>query len=458
MVHRVARRLLRRLDRLRPETEEGSVLARGASLAFMLQVTGAALAYFMQLLFARWLGAAHFGAYTYTVGWSTLLAVLTGLGLSTAVLQFIPAYVSGGDWARLGGILRVSLLATVLASLIISILGTVLVVWLHSHGITTTWNGLLGVWMVPVAAIMTLQQETARAFRNIGLAYAPSLVLRPLFAIAAGLLYFALGLHLQSTIALSITLASILLTVAVQALGLWRQLPIPVRTSKPRYDTRRWLRAAFPLLFVAGFIVVLMQTDVVMVGAIMGPRAAGLYGAAAKTASLAGLVLIAVNAIAAPVYSSLFAQGRHDDIQRLASDTAQWIFWPSFVIGVILAIFSEQILELFGTAFAAAHWQLTILLVGQIVSAGAGSVGWLMLVTGHQDQAAWVYGWIALIHVALLGIAIPVLGTTGAALATTISFTLWNVWLYALVVRRLHIHPSVLYALRRDGHPPFNPR
>jgi O-antigen/teichoic acid export membrane protein len=191
-----------------------------------------------------------------------------------------------------------------------------------------------------------------------------------------------------------------------------------------------------------------MQTDVVMVGAILGPRAAGLYGAAAKTASLVGLVLIAVNAIAAPIFSSLFAQGRHEDVQRLASDIAEWIFWPSLFISVLLAIFSKPILGMFGSEFSAAHWQLTILLVGQVVSAGAGSVGWLMLLTGHQDQAAWVYGWIALIHVALLGIAIPLLGTTGAALATTASFSLWNVWLHALVVRKLDIHPSVLYALR----------
>ena len=450
MTTRLAPRVLRGLGRVGPETEEGTELARGAGIAFLLQVAGAGLAYLLQLLFARWMGPSDFGAYTFTIGWATILAVVTGLGLSTAVLRFVPAYASAADWTRLRGLLRMSLLGTCIAGAGISILGTALVVWLHSRGITTNWNGLLGIWMVPLFAIMTLQQEAARAFRRIGLAYSPSLVLRPLFAILGALAYLSLGRHLESTAALSITLLAMLLAVAVQAIGFWRQLDAPISTAEPEFETRLWLRTALPLLLIASFVVVLIQTDVVMVGAIMGSRAAGLYGAAAKTASLVGLVLIAVNAIAAPMFSSLFAEGRHDDLQRLVSVIARWIFWPSLLISLLLAILAKPVLSMFGSEFAVASRPLVILLVGQIVSAAAGSVGWLMLLTGHQDRAAWVYGWVALIHVALLAIAIPLLGTDGAALATTISYTLWNIWLHTLVVRSMDIHPSVFYSFSRN--------
>ncbi len=437
------------LARLRPGTEEGVALARGAGIAFFLQVAGAGLAYIMQIAFARWMGATSFGAFTFTFGWSSLLAVLTGLGLSTAVLRFLPAYTSHSDWARLKGLLRVSLIGTLLASVIVAVLGTGLVLGFGTYGQMAQRDALLGVWLVPAIAVMTLQQETARAFRRIGLAYTPSLLIRPTLAIVAALLYVTLGNGLGSAAGLSITLISIVLAITVQAVGFYRGLDRKVKRSTPIYDTRAWLSAALPLLFIASFIVVLMQTDVVMVGALLGSRAAGIYGAAAKTASLVGLVLIAVNAIAAPVFSSLFAEHRHKEIQSFASNIAHWIFWPSLLISSLLALFATPVLNLFGTGFSSASNELTILLVGQVVSAGAGSVGWLMLLTGHQNKAAWVYGWIAIIHVALLAISIPLFGLIGAALATTLSFSLWNVWLHRLVVRNIQLHPSIIFALRR---------
>ena len=153
------------------------------------------------------------------------------------------------------------------------------------------------------------------------------------------------------------------------------------------------------------------QADIVMVGAILGDRAAGLYGAAAKTASLVGLILIAVNAFGAPMLSALFAQHRHQDLQQLASATAAWAFWPSCLLSIILATCAPLVLATFGPAFASAEWQLRVLLVGQIINAAAGSVGWLMLLSGRQNVAAWVYGWVALIHVVLLAVVIPVFGT-----------------------------------------------
>ena len=185
-----------------------------------------------------------------------------------------------------------------------------------------------------------------------------------------------------------------------------------------------------------------------MVGAILGDRAAGLYGAAAKTASMVGLILIAVNTIGAPMFSVLLAQDRHKDLQQLASAIVAWAFWPSCLLSIILATCAPLVLATFGPAFASAEWSLRVLLVGQIVNAAAGSVGWLMLLSGRQNVAARVYGWVALIHVVLLAALTPAFGIVGAAAATTLTMSLWNVWLHSAVVRELNIHPSIIFKLR----------
>jgi O-antigen/teichoic acid export membrane protein len=436
-------RFVRRLLGGLPGEGDSARLVRGAGIAFSLQVCGAGIAFALQVLLGRWMGVTGYGAYAYTVAWAGLLAVAAGLGLPTTVLRFIPAYAARRDWTRLHGLLRASLLITVLASVGAAALGTLAVLWLRSRGTTVAWDVILGIWLIPLLALMTLQQEVVRAFRRIGLAYSPVLVLRPTLVIIGAALYIGLGKNLTSTAALCITVGAIALILVVQALLFWRGLDLPVRTAKPTYETRGWLRVALPLLLIASFTIILSQTDIVMVGAFLGSRAAGLYAAASKTAGLVGLVLIAVNAIAAPMFSSLFAENRHDRLQALASSVARWAFWPSLVISVFLALLAKPILGLFGSQFSAAHWQLTVLLVGQLVNAAAGSVGYLMILTGHQREAAWVYGWVAVAHVAMNAAAIPLIGALGAAVATTTSLSLWNFWLYVLVVRRLDIDASI---------------
>lgn len=444
-----------RMERLHQilQLEDGGGLrvARGAVLTFMLQVAGAGLMYLLQLTFARWMGPTGFGSYTFTIGWATIASIFTGLGLATAVLRFIPAYASKNDWSRLRGILKVSTLGTLVSGVGLALTGTLVLLSLGTTGGGTGIDVLLGLWLTPVLALLTLQQEAARGFHQMALAYAPPFVLRPLFSVLGAAICVGLGATLDSEAALAVTLAAAVIAAALQAIALRRNVPASVRTARPLYETRRWLRTAVPLLLVSGFVIVLWQTDVVMVGALLGARAAGVYGAAAKTAMLVGLVLVAVNAVSAPIFSSLFASGRHDELQRMVSAMSHWIFWPSLALSLLIGFLAEPILSLFGSGFAAGESILVVLLIGQVVNAAAGSVGWLLLVTGHQDDAARAYGCVAALHIALLAIGITVDGATGAAIGTTVSFCLWNVWLHRLVVRRLDLHPSIFANLAKSN-------
>jgi O-antigen/teichoic acid export membrane protein len=344
--------------------------------------------------------------------------------------------------------LATSLVVTVLVGGSIALLGITLALYLGSPSDASVPDTVMGFVMVPLFALMALQLEMVRSFRSIGLAYAPSLVLRPSLVILGAACVLAFGHQLDSSIALALTITATGFVIGLQAWRFRRGLGRIVSSVRPIYERRIWIRAALPLLLVSGCVVIIEQTDIVIVGAILGARAAGLYGAAAKTASLVGLILISINAIAAPMFSALLAQGRRKDLQQLASAIAAWAFWPSCLLSIILATCAPLVLALFGPEFASAEWQLRILLIGQIVNAAAGSVGWLILLSGRQNVAARVYGSVALIHVVLLAVLTPVFGTVGAAAAATLTMSLWNVWLHAAVVRDLDIHPSIIFTLR----------
>jgi O-antigen/teichoic acid export membrane protein len=418
-------------------------LARGASFAFGLQVAGAGFAFILQVLLGRWLGTTGYGIYVFTLSWAGLVAIAVGLGLPTTVLRFIPAYLAHSDWSRVHGILKGSLGVTLVAGVGTAVAGTVVALYIYFSSGASVLTSVLGFCLAPLLAIMALQQEAVKAFRYVGLAFGPALVFRPLLVLLGAGSYFVLTGDLSGQTALLITDISIALLLLLQAAIFWFRLDSGIRQSSPRYEIREWLTVAFPMLLIVGFNLVLAQTDIVLVGAILGSRDAGLYGAATKVASLVSFVLVAVNAMSAPLFSSLYARGEHSRLQGVVSSAAQWIFWPSLVIGVSLGLLAPFVLRLFGPEFSAAHWVLVILLIGQLVNATAGPVGYLMILTGHQRGAARVYGVVAALHLLIVPTGIFVAGLNGAALATMFSVACWNIWLYRMAVQKLSIRASI---------------
>lgn len=424
-------------------------LALGAGLAFAFQVIGVGLSYVVQVLLARWLGSAEYGRYTYTIAWTSLLAVFASLGFPTAALRFVPEYISQRKWSFLQGFLRVSSGFTFLMGLTISAaLAIVINMYASVLGVEEAQATILalGIWLVPILALVNLNAELFKALRRIVLVYAPLVLLRPVVLVAgAGVLFWSGALTAKG--AVGVAYLSLLIALVVQLWALTRVLPDGARGVRPAYDVRHWLRVSTPLLLISGYLVLLNRIDVIMIGFWLGPEHVGIYNAAAKTAALVSFVLVAVNAVLAPMISSLYTQGRRLELQRMLYFSAHGIFWPSLLMGSGLVLFGKSILRFFGPEFVDAYPAMAILVLGQLVNASAGSVGYLMNLTGHQYQSARVYGWSALINVALNAIGIPFLGITGAAIATAGTMTLWNVWLHRLVVRNLGVYASVISAL-----------
>ena len=123
---------------------------------------------------------------------------------------------------------------------------------------------------------------------------------------------------------------------------------------------------------------------------------------------------------------------------------ARWMFYPALVMAIAIVLFSRPILHLFGAEFIAAQGALVALMLGQLVNVGAGSVGYLMLMTTYQKQAAGVMAVSALANIILNWVGIHWFGILGAAIATALSMALWNIWLYVLVVKKLGVRPSIL--------------
>jgi O-antigen/teichoic acid export membrane protein len=411
-------------------------------------VAGAGIAYAQQILLARLLGVSQYGLYTYVWIWAGFLALLAGLGLPAASLRFLAEYRAHGDHAA--GHLFVALARRLTYAVAVAVAALAVAVGLALSGLGVLGKPaplLLGGLLVPALAGSILCTELARASGRVGAAYLPPQVLRPAMIVLAVTLA-ALLMRVSAAVALAGTVTAAYLVLAAQELLRGRASAAGVARRALAGERRNWLGVGLSLLAVSAFVVVMMQLDVAIVGAVLGTRDAGVYAAASKTATLVSFVIFAVNAIAAPRFASLWAQRRVDELQQLVRELAGMIFWPSLAIASMLALLSAPLLALFGPGFAAGRGALLILLVGQLVNAGAGSVGYLLTLTGHQRDAVRALACSAVVFLALSAAGAATAGMPGAALGAAIGLAMWNLWMCRLVSGRLGIRASIIGARR----------
>src|ERR1043165_7293720 len=113
--------LIARLRALLGGSSEASVTRRQAGTIFIIRVLSAALAYFSQILLARWMGGSDYGVYVYVWTWVLLLGSMMDFGISASAQKIIPEFRTRGEHALLRGFLTGSRWLTFVVSSIVSL-------------------------------------------------------------------------------------------------------------------------------------------------------------------------------------------------------------------------------------------------------------------------------------------------------------------------------------------------
>jgi len=421
-----------------------ATLARDAGIAIVLQIMGIILTYLLEIFLARWMGSTEYGIYKYVLDFAWILGIPAGLGFPLTVLRLISEYKVQESWGLLRGLIRGSWLLTVVASSIICLVGTIVILIINQyHHLSYEIPFLIGIWMILLRALVELQLETSRALDDITLAYAPYQIIWPILVLSSGFFWFKYKHNLNSISIIIMAIVMLSVVVISQLSLLWRKLNQTVETSPPIYANREWLSISLPLLIQGAFTVILFKTDVVMIGLFLGPQQAGIYTSATSTAIWVAFFLQVINTVVAPAFASLNAQKDKEGLQSVVSVAANWVFWPSTITALILFLFSKNILGLFGSEFIVASWDLKILVIGEFVNALCGSMKYLLAMTGYENESAKVFTYAGLINLIFNPIAIILFGTHGAAIITSISLIFLNLRLCVLVIKHLEINPFV---------------
>ena len=190
------------------------------------------------------------------------------------------------------------------------------------------------------------------------------------------------------------------------------------------------------------------QTDTIMIGIFLDTTKAGVYATASRLATLVGFGLVAINSIVAPMIASLYAQKRTGDLQRMISVASLGSTAFALPVSLVLFLWGDVALALFGDEFVIGVPALTILIVGQFANSFAGPVGVLMSMTGHEVMGAKVLSCFAILNIVLNFLFIPRWGIQGAAVATTVTIIGFNLVYMTYAWRRIGIKTTLFFSLR----------
>ncbi len=443
------RELLSPKFRGRPESL-GRVLLTGAGANLGVTVAGQAVALGLQLLLARWLGAQEYGVYTYSLMIVTLAALLGRLGTDTALVRFVAHYRREDELGLLRGILSWGdrqVLAVTAGAAGMAAIG----LWaLGSHLESALRETLLwGCALLPPLALLGLRTGALRGLRRVALGLVPDLLLRPLaLALLMTVAVFGWSLSPEAPLTMALAVAAAVLALGCSDRWLRRSLPSGCREAVADFRGEEWRRVSRPLLLVAGLRRILQQTDILVIGVLLGTTSAGIYAVATRLSRVVALGLGAVNSITAPLISELHGSGKKEQLQRTITRAAWGASLVSIPACLVLILGRDFFLGLFGSEFPLAGASLIFLCIAQMANALTGPVGWLLNMTGHQEVNARILAWITGLNVVLNIPAVWFWGIEGAAVVTALLSAYNNLWTWAVVRRRLGVDASILSTWR----------
>ncbi|MDP9342861.1 MAG: oligosaccharide flippase family protein [Actinomycetota bacterium] len=409
-----------------PAVTEGTrIAARNAAVVAAAEIAGKVATLAFMVAAARILGRSGFGAFSFALSFSLLAATLPSFGFAALLTQRASA-----EPARLPQLLSEILVwRTAIAVPVFAGAAVAGLALMPGGGSTTAF---LLVLLASFVDIYTDAGRAAAGARQDLRGVSVALVVQRF--VTAGLALFALlaGFGLVGLA------ATYLAGTAVGTLGVavsLRRLGVTVDMRSIRRDT---MLATGRMSIAIGIDTVvamaLFRIDQVMLGALKGQAAVGVYAAAYR---LLETVLFLSWSLARAVYPMMSADAERSRVRRGLEQAVAAVALIYVPFGVALWIDAGPILRvLYGASYAAGGTSVVRWLAAAPLVFGVGFLGnFALLARRRRWEVAAASSVAAAYNVGMNFVLIPHLSGTGAAIVTTTSYALEAVVILGLLVR-----------------------
>lgn len=404
--------------------------------SFMLRAFGGGAAFLSTFVIAKYFGAAESGAYFLVYSLMAITSTLSRVGVDSTILKLV-----GGN--------SKDALSVFLAVFRLTIIPSILIAFFLYFSSSFIANSLfdkpilseairLGSFGGAILSFVTIVSIFFQALSKYGLAVFFANIALPfcvIFVVVFGLASSA------DELILAFNLSGVfLLVIGVVVLSNnFRSM----HYSSSVYGSV--LSSAMPLWLAAIMSQITLWGGQVILGAYADEVSLGQFGLAQRIAMLEGFVLTAINMYFIPKFSLYYKQGQIEKLEAMVKASVVIISVMVLPIFASLFIFSEFFLGYFGSEYLGAGIVLKVLLVGQLINALTGSVGFLLIISGREllvRNVTLVVGVASLFFIFLLT---KEFGILGAAIGTSFSMVMKNLVFWYFVKRTLGFNTLAIW-------------
>jgi O-antigen/teichoic acid export membrane protein len=383
-----------------------------------------------QIYVARTIGADQLGAFGLFEVIAHTAAALVGLGLGFSLVRFLPEYLGRGQSRHirtlLGAVFAMTALVGAGAAVAVNAASSWLIVWLPELQPYASLLPFIGA-MIVMGLLTSVAAQALRGFFDIRYMVLVASFLQIVLKIAIALVLLWAGWELFGylvavVVSAAAALAGMLWGIRRHVRGLARSddevLPEARKAwwayARTMYGNSMLSIAGAPLerFLLAGAI------DLASVGILMAAR---------QLQNFSQVLLQAIIAVIAPMFVAARTRNDVEEVRNLFRLATDWICRLGFPLLVFLAVFGDEVLGLYGAAFAKAGYRpLLIMIAGQFVNLATGPIGNMLNMLGHEKvmfQKNVISNALALLALVTLA---PLLGLVGVAIAGVVSVLYLN--------------------------------
>ena len=375
------------------------------------------------------------------------------LGLQNGVIQYGTQY-----WKKSAADLKSTLIYSIGLSLISGIfVGMVLFIlspWLANDVFKK--DGLLIVFRIialtfPLAIGMWVASASTRISKRMKYSVLGEDIAQPVINLLLIFILFLIGYRLVG--ALIASLVSFGVAFGLLIYFVYRLYPEILGVSVGKnLKIRDLVFFSIPTGLAGTFTLITGWMSRLFIGYFRPAYEAGIFQAASQVSFFFVIILSSLNTIFAPMIADLYHRNelsRIEELYRISTKWGLYLITPFFIVLCFLP--QEFMIAIFGPAYVSGWIPLLLLAATQVVNVGTGAVGFILIMTGHQNDWFTISGIIMLFSVIINILLIPRYGMNGAAVASAISVSLIYIVGLFRIRKSLHLWPYDLRYLKGIG-------
>lgn len=407
------------------EDKEKSFLLNSAAILFLGQIFNLGGLFVVRLILARELGTADFGVVSLGITIATFSSTIVLFGQHTGLGRYIPRLSDPDD---IQDYIVSAFAISVPVSVLVSGVSTISIDFLSRLlSVENIIPILLFVWVIPLAAVMKLSIGVLQGYQNAKLKSILHDILLPgllvLFVVPTTFLFES------PSVAALAYLGAYLIVAIICVYYLYQSTPT-FNSRSINYSVRELLRFSAPLTITLVMFQSLSHLDTMMIGVFASTSEVGIYSAVFPLTKLLVFIMGAFIFIFMPMFSEYHQNGDHEKMRDTYRTISEWATFLTLPVFLILVIYPEYLIDLFyGAAYTEGATALIILSSGFFIHVLSGPNRSAITAIGYTKYLMGFSVVVLTINVVLNLIFVPVLSYVGAAVATSISYVVWNVLL-----------------------------